>query len=70
MLTSVDTPSRRTSRLTARTVAADGPSDTADIDAVRRVFDTNLFGKLAVTKAVLPLLRKSGSARVDGNASA
>lgn len=35
-----------------------------------RIFDTNLFGKLAVTKAVLPMLHKSGSARVDGDTSA
>jgi len=31
---------------------------------VRRVFDTNLFGRLAVTKAMLPMLHKLGSARV------
>ena len=43
---------------------ADGPPSTASIDAVRRVFDTNLFGPLAVTQAMLPLLGKSASARV------
>ena len=43
---------------------ADGPPSKASIDAVRRVFDTNLFGALAVTQAMLPLLRKSPSARV------
>lgn len=43
---------------------ADGPPSTTSIDAVRRVFDTNVFGTLAVTQAMLPLLRKSKSARV------
>jgi NAD(P)-dependent dehydrogenase (short-subunit alcohol dehydrogenase family) len=43
---------------------ADGPPSTTSIDAVRRVFDTNLFGALAVTQVMLPLLRKSPSARV------
>jgi len=43
---------------------ADGPPGKASIDAVRRIFDTNLFGALAVTQAMLPLLRKSSSARV------
>src|SRR5258708_5304122 len=43
---------------------ADGPPSTTSIDAVRRVFDTNFFGTLAVTQALLPLLRKSLSARI------
>jgi NAD(P)-dependent dehydrogenase (short-subunit alcohol dehydrogenase family) len=43
---------------------ADGPPSTARIDAVRRVFDTNFFGTLAVTQAMLPLLRKSAAARI------
>jgi NAD(P)-dependent dehydrogenase (short-subunit alcohol dehydrogenase family) len=42
----------------------DGPPGTTSIDAVRRIFDTNLFGALAVTQAMLPMLRKAGSARV------
>jgi len=42
----------------------DGPPSKASIDAVRRVFDTNFFGTLAVTQAMLPLLRKSPSARI------
>jgi NAD(P)-dependent dehydrogenase (short-subunit alcohol dehydrogenase family) len=42
----------------------DGPPADADIDAVRRVFDTNFFGTLAVTQAMLPLLRQSASARI------
>lgn len=42
----------------------DGPPGQAKLDAVRRIFDTNFFGALAVTQAMLPLLRKSPSARV------
>ena len=43
---------------------ADGPPSKTSIDAVRRVFDVNVFGVLAVTQAMLPLLRKSASARI------
>jgi NAD(P)-dependent dehydrogenase (short-subunit alcohol dehydrogenase family) len=43
---------------------ADGPPSKTSLDAVRRVFDVNLFGVLAVTQAMLPLLRKSASARI------
>ena len=46
------------------TVAGDGPPTKADIDAVRRVFETNFFGTLAVTQAMLPLLRKSDAGRI------
>ena len=45
-------------------VAGDGPPTTAAIDAVRRVFDTNFFGTLAVTQAMVPLLRRGNSARI------
>jgi NAD(P)-dependent dehydrogenase (short-subunit alcohol dehydrogenase family) len=38
-------------------VAGDGPPTKADIDIVRRVFETNFFGTLAVTQAMLPLVR-------------
>lgn len=37
---------------------------TADVDVVRRTFDTNVFGVLRVTNAMLPLLRRSASGRV------
>src|ERR1700686_1661314 len=37
---------------------------TSSIDAVRGVFDTNFFGSLAITQAMLPLLRKSAAGRV------
>ena len=43
---------------------ADGPPSKTGIDAVRRIFDTNFFGTLAVTQAMLPLLRKSPSGRI------
>jgi NAD(P)-dependent dehydrogenase (short-subunit alcohol dehydrogenase family) len=42
----------------------DGPPSAATLDAVERVFRTNFLGALAVTQAMLPLLRKSRSARV------
>ena len=42
----------------------DGPPSSADLDAVRRVFDVNFFGTLAVTKAMLPLIRKSHAGRI------
>jgi NAD(P)-dependent dehydrogenase (short-subunit alcohol dehydrogenase family) len=34
------------------------------LDAVRAVFETNLFGVIAVTEAMLPLLRRSASGRI------
>ncbi len=43
---------------------ADGPPSTVSLDAVERVFRTNFLGAVAVTQAVLPLLRKAGSARI------
>jgi NAD(P)-dependent dehydrogenase (short-subunit alcohol dehydrogenase family) len=45
-------------------VPGDGLSSAVDLDVVRRVMDTNFFGTLAVTQAVLPLLRKSTAARI------
>jgi NAD(P)-dependent dehydrogenase (short-subunit alcohol dehydrogenase family) len=42
----------------------DGPPGTADLSAVRRVMETNFYGTLAVTQAMLPLLRKSAAARI------
>jgi NAD(P)-dependent dehydrogenase (short-subunit alcohol dehydrogenase family) len=35
-----------------------------DLAAVRTVFETNLFGVIAVTEAMLPLLRRSSRARI------
>jgi NAD(P)-dependent dehydrogenase (short-subunit alcohol dehydrogenase family) len=42
----------------------DGPPGVADIDALRRVFETNFFGTVLVTQVMLPLLRKSASGRI------
>jgi len=44
--------------------AADGLPSTAKIDAIERVMRTNFIGAVAVTQAVLPLLRKSAGARI------
>jgi NAD(P)-dependent dehydrogenase (short-subunit alcohol dehydrogenase family) len=43
--------------------AGQPPSD-ADIDDVRAVFDTNVFGVIRVTNAMLPLLRRSPAGRI------
>jgi NAD(P)-dependent dehydrogenase (short-subunit alcohol dehydrogenase family) len=44
--------------------AADGPPSAADVNAVRRVFETNFFSTLALTQVVLPLLRNSRAGRI------
>jgi NAD(P)-dependent dehydrogenase (short-subunit alcohol dehydrogenase family) len=36
----------------------------ADLDDVRAVFETNFFGVITVTNAMLPLLRRSSAARI------
>lgn len=36
----------------------------ADLDVVREVFTTDVFGVIAVTEAMLPLMRRSPSARI------
>ncbi|GAA1698487.1 hypothetical protein GCM10009765_54900 [Fodinicola feengrottensis] len=40
------------------------PPHTADLKSVREIFETNLFGVIAVTNAMLPLLRKSAHGRI------
>ncbi|MEU5692814.1 SDR family oxidoreductase [Actinosynnema sp. NPDC020468] len=40
------------------------PPSRIDVDVARRVFDTNYFGVIAVTNAMLPLLRRSPAARI------
>lgn len=42
----------------------DGPPSVADPDAVRRVLDVNFYGVLAVTQAMLPLVRNAASGRI------
>lgn len=44
--------------------AADGPPSSASPAAVRRILETNFIGALAVTRAMLPLLRRSAAGRV------
>jgi NAD(P)-dependent dehydrogenase (short-subunit alcohol dehydrogenase family) len=43
---------------------ADGPPGTANLNSVKRILDTNFHGTLAVTQAMLPLLRKAQQARI------
>lgn len=42
----------------------DGLPGTVDLGAVRQTFETNFFGTVAVTQALLPLLKKSASGRI------
>lgn len=42
----------------------DGPPSAASIEAVERVLRTNFLGAVAVTQAMLPLLRKSQAAQI------
>lgn len=41
-----------------------GRATNVSLDEVRTVWETNVFGVIAVTQAALPLLRKSASARI------
>lgn len=44
--------------------AEDGPPSVGSIIAVRRLMETNFIGTLAVTQAMLPLLRQSQAGRI------
>ena len=44
--------------------AEDGPPTASSPAAARRILDTNFVGTLAVTQAMLPLLRQSAAARI------
>ncbi|GAA3193902.1 SDR family NAD(P)-dependent oxidoreductase [Actinocorallia longicatena] len=44
--------------------AFDQVPSSVDLEMVRRVFETNVFGVIAVTNAMLPLLRRSAEARI------
>lgn len=44
--------------------AEDGPPTAGAPDAARRIMDTNFVGTLAVTQAMLPLLRQAEAARI------
>jgi NAD(P)-dependent dehydrogenase (short-subunit alcohol dehydrogenase family) len=43
--------------------AAQKPSE-VDQQTIRKTFDTNFFGAISVTQALLPLIRKSGAGRI------
>jgi short-subunit dehydrogenase len=41
-----------------------GTQEEADLEEVQKMFDTNVFGLVRVTQAVLPIMRKKGSGTV------
>ena len=43
---------------------AGGPPSQTDLDAMREVYETNVFGVIIVTNAMLPLLRRAPAARI------
>ncbi|MBO2452729.1 SDR family oxidoreductase [Actinomadura barringtoniae] len=45
-------------------VIVQGPAELVPMEAWRRQFDINLFGLVAVTQAVLPMLRAGGGGRI------
>ena len=45
-------------------ILAASAASVAPLDEVRAVFDTNVFGVLAVTQAMLPLIRSSSTGRI------
>ncbi|MFJ6047913.1 SDR family oxidoreductase [Streptomyces sp. NPDC092307] len=47
-----------------RSDPGDQRPSTADLDVLRAIFETNYFGVIAVTNAMLPLLRRSTSPRI------
>jgi NAD(P)-dependent dehydrogenase (short-subunit alcohol dehydrogenase family) len=49
---------------TVEEVSASGKATTASLTEVRAVWETNVFGVIAVTQTMLPLLRKSTAARI------
>ena len=50
--------------------ASDGPPTGASLPAIREALETNFVGTVAVTQAMLPLLRKSSGARIVNLSSA
>ncbi|MEC7988165.1 MAG: SDR family oxidoreductase [Myxococcota bacterium] len=51
-------------------IAMGGPVELLDVDAVRNLFEINVFGHIQMTQAFLPLLRKSKQARIVFTGSA
>ena len=45
-------------------IQGDGLPGSTDLDVVRRTFETNFFGTVAVTQALLPLVKKSRAGRI------
>jgi NAD(P)-dependent dehydrogenase (short-subunit alcohol dehydrogenase family) len=45
-------------------IAVFGTASAASLDDIRAVFETNVFGVIAVTQALLPLLRESPAGRI------
>ena len=45
-------------------IAKSGRTSVVSLDEVRAVFETNVFGVIAVTQAMLPLLREASAARI------
>jgi NAD(P)-dependent dehydrogenase (short-subunit alcohol dehydrogenase family) len=50
-------------------IVASGHLSVASLNEVRAVFETNVFGVIAVTRAMLPLLREAPAARIVNVAS-
>jgi NAD(P)-dependent dehydrogenase (short-subunit alcohol dehydrogenase family) len=44
--------------------AGGGPPSQTDLDRMREVYETNVFGVITVTNAMLPLLRRAPAARI------
>jgi len=55
---------------TLEEMAKSGRASVASLDEVRAVFETNVFGVIAVTQAMLPLLRKAPAGRIVNVSSA
>lgn len=51
-------------RGTIEEVVKSGKFSTAKLDDIRAIYDTNVFGVIGVTQAMLPLLRKGKSQRI------
>jgi NAD(P)-dependent dehydrogenase (short-subunit alcohol dehydrogenase family) len=49
---------------TVEEVVKSGKFSTAKLDDIRAIYETNVFGVVAVTQAMLPLLRKGRSSRI------
>lgn len=45
-------------------IAVSGPLEFLEMSEIRRQFDVNLFGQVAVTQAFLPLLRRANGGRI------